>query len=95
MRIRETSARLGRLSFQSVDRSWLDDYARAAGDNDIPPAAPLPLTPCSDLLSIVLDPGLVGGLVLPVMGAVPDGAIVLFSGACVRSSIHASGDCIW
>jgi Ca2+/Na+ antiporter len=34
----------------------------------------------SELLSIVLDPGLVGGLVLPVMGAVPDGAIVLFSG---------------
>jgi Ca2+/Na+ antiporter len=34
----------------------------------------------SELLSIVLDPGLVGGLILPVMGAVPDGAIVLFSG---------------
>jgi hypothetical protein len=34
----------------------------------------------SELLSIVLDPGLIGGLVLPIMGAVPDGAIVLFSG---------------
>ena len=34
----------------------------------------------SELLSVVLDPGLVGGLLLPVMGAVPDCAIVLFSG---------------
>jgi Ca2+/Na+ antiporter len=34
----------------------------------------------SELLTLVLNPGLVGGLVLPVMGAVPDGAIVLFSG---------------
>lgn len=34
----------------------------------------------SELLLCVLDPGIVGGLVLPVMGAVPDGAIVLFSG---------------
>ncbi|KAA0148894.1 hypothetical protein FNF29_06368 [Cafeteria roenbergensis] len=34
----------------------------------------------SELLLLVLNPGIVGGLVLPVMGAVPDGAIVLFSG---------------
>lgn len=34
----------------------------------------------SELLTLVLNPGLVGGLVLPLMGAVPDGAIVLFSG---------------
>lgn len=34
----------------------------------------------SELLMLVLNPGLIGGLVLPVMGAVPDGAIVLFSG---------------
>jgi Ca2+/Na+ antiporter len=34
----------------------------------------------SESLSLVLSPGLVGGLILPVMGAVPDGAIVLFSG---------------
>jgi len=34
----------------------------------------------SELLACVLDPGLVGGLLLPVMGAVPDCAIVLFSG---------------
>jgi hypothetical protein len=34
----------------------------------------------SELLTMVMNPGLVGGLVLPVMGAVPDGAIVLFSG---------------
>ena len=34
----------------------------------------------SELLAVVLDPGLVGGLLLPVMGAVPDAAIVLFSG---------------
>jgi len=34
----------------------------------------------SELLTMVMNPGLIGGLVLPVMGAVPDGAIVLFSG---------------
>jgi len=34
----------------------------------------------SELLCLVLSPGLVGGLILPVLGAVPDGAIVLFSG---------------
>jgi Ca2+/Na+ antiporter len=34
----------------------------------------------SELLCLVLSPGLVGGLILPVMGAVPDGAIVLLSG---------------
>ena len=34
----------------------------------------------SELLACVYDPGLVGGLLLPVMGAVPDAAIVLFSG---------------
>jgi hypothetical protein len=28
-----------------------------------------------------LDPGIIGGLVLPVLGALPDGAIVLVSGA--------------
>lgn len=34
----------------------------------------------AELLLLVLSPGLVGGLILPVLGAVPDGAIVLFSG---------------
>ena len=34
----------------------------------------------SELLALVLDPGFVGGFLLPVLGAVPDGAIVLFSG---------------
>ena len=34
----------------------------------------------SEMLTLVFNPGLVGGLVLPVLGAVPDGAIVLFSG---------------
>jgi Ca2+/Na+ antiporter len=34
----------------------------------------------SELLMLVLNPGLIGGLVLPIMGAVPDGAMVLFSG---------------
>lgn len=38
-----------------------------------PPPAPPPA-------SQVLSPGLIGGLVLPVMGAIPDGAMVLFSG---------------
>jgi hypothetical protein len=31
----------------------------------------------SELLMLVMNPGLIGGLLLPVMGAVPDGAIVL------------------
>ena len=34
----------------------------------------------AELLMLVLSPGLVGGFILPVMGAVPDGLIVLFSG---------------
>jgi Ca2+/Na+ antiporter len=34
----------------------------------------------AELLMLVMSPGLIGGLVLPVMGAVPDGAIMLFSG---------------
>jgi Ca2+-binding EF-hand superfamily protein len=34
----------------------------------------------SELLMLILDPGIIGGLVLPVMGAIPDGAMVLFSG---------------
>ena len=34
----------------------------------------------SELLMLILDPGVIGGLVLPVMGAIPDGAMVLFSG---------------
>jgi len=34
----------------------------------------------SELLLLVLNPGFVGGFLLPVLGAVPDGAIVLFSG---------------
>jgi len=34
----------------------------------------------SEMLMLFMSPGLVGGLVLPVLGAVPDGAIVLFSG---------------
>lgn len=33
----------------------------------------------SEMLMLVLNPGIVGGLLLPVLGAVPDGAIVLFS----------------
>lgn len=40
----------------------------------------------SDLLTLILNPGLVGGLVLPVMGAVPDGAIILFSGLGPRET---------
>jgi len=34
----------------------------------------------SELLLAVLDPGIIGGFLLPVMGAVPDAAMVLFSG---------------
>lgn len=34
----------------------------------------------SELLTLVLPAGLVGGLLLPILGAVPDAAIVLFSG---------------
>lgn len=34
----------------------------------------------SEMLTLVFNPGLIGGLVLPILGAVPDGAIVLFSG---------------
>ena len=44
----------------------------------------------SELLSIVLDPGLVGGLLLPVAGPVPDAAIVLFSGLGVAPSRRPS-----
>ncbi len=31
----------------------------------------------SEMLMLILNPGVIGGLVLPVMGAVPDGAMVL------------------
>ena len=34
----------------------------------------------SELLQLVLPPGLVGSIVLPVLGALPDGALVLFAG---------------
>lgn len=34
----------------------------------------------SELLMEILDPGIIGGFVLPVLGAVPDAAIVLVSG---------------
>lgn len=34
----------------------------------------------SEMLMLVFNPGLIGGLLLPVLGAVPDAAIVLFSG---------------
>eukprot|EP01094_Clydonella_sp_ATCC50884_P024121 TRINITY_DN5966_c0_g1_i2.p1 TRINITY_DN5966_c0_g1~~TRINITY_DN5966_c0_g1_i2.p1 ORF type:complete len:424 (-),score=91.33 TRINITY_DN5966_c0_g1_i2:829-1950(-) len=35
----------------------------------------------SELLMEILDPGLIGGLVLPVLGALPDGMMILISGA--------------
>lgn len=35
----------------------------------------------SELLLEILDPGIIGGLLLPVLGAVPDSAIVVVSGA--------------
>jgi len=34
----------------------------------------------SDLLLTVFGPGIVGGLVIPILGAIPDGMIILFSG---------------
>lgn len=34
----------------------------------------------AEMLTLVMDAGFVGAVVLPVLGAVPDGAIVLFSG---------------
>lgn len=34
----------------------------------------------SELLLEVLDPGIIGGLVLPVLGALPDSAIIAMSG---------------
>eukprot|EP00792_Barthelona_sp_PAP020_P007537 TRINITY_DN3149_c5_g1_i2.p1 TRINITY_DN3149_c5_g1~~TRINITY_DN3149_c5_g1_i2.p1 ORF type:complete len:449 (+),score=128.41 TRINITY_DN3149_c5_g1_i2:66-1412(+) len=33
----------------------------------------------SERLTVVLDPGIVGGFLLPVLGAIPDAAIILFS----------------
>ena len=35
----------------------------------------------SELLLEILDPGIIGGVLIPLLGAVPDTAIVLFSGA--------------
>lgn len=35
----------------------------------------------SELLLLVLPPGIVGALLLPVLGAVPDGLLILFSGS--------------
>ena len=35
----------------------------------------------SELLMEILDPGIVGGFVLPVLGAVPDAMIIIVSGA--------------
>merc|ERR1711988_77505 len=34
----------------------------------------------SELLLEILDPGIIGGLVLPIMGAIPDAAIIVVSG---------------
>merc|ERR1719181_2758428 len=34
----------------------------------------------SDKLLLLYGPGLIGGLVIPILGAVPDGAIILVSG---------------
>ena len=34
----------------------------------------------SEKLLLIYGPGIVGGLVIPILGAVPDGAIVLVSG---------------
>ena len=34
----------------------------------------------SEILQLILPPGLVGSIVLPVAGAIPDGALVLFAG---------------
>jgi len=34
----------------------------------------------SELLLTALGPGIVGGLVIPILGAIPDGMIILFSG---------------
>ena len=34
----------------------------------------------SELLLEVLDPGIIGGLVLPILGALPDSAIIAMSG---------------
>ena len=42
----------------------------------------------SELLTLVLDPGLVGGFLLPVLGAVPDGAIVLASGLGADAAVR-------
>lgn len=35
----------------------------------------------SELLLEILDPGLIGGLVLPILGALPDAAIIVISGS--------------
>ena len=43
----------------------------------------------SEELMLVLSPGLVGGFILPVLGAVPDGAIVLFSGLGPADAVQA------
>lgn len=42
----------------------------------------------AELLLLVLSPGLVGGLILPLLGAVPDGAIVLFSGLGPKEQVQ-------
>lgn len=34
----------------------------------------------SEMLLLLYGPGIIGGLVIPILGAVPDGAIILFSG---------------
>jgi len=34
----------------------------------------------SELLLSALGPGIVGGLLIPILGAIPDGMIILFSG---------------
>lgn len=42
----------------------------------------------SELLLAVLDPGIIGGFLLPVMGAVPDAAMVLFSGLGPQDTVQ-------
>lgn len=47
----------------------------------------------SELLLLVPSmAGIVGSVVLPVLGAVPDGAIVVFSGMCVWVNGGGGGD---
>lgn len=42
----------------------------------------------SGMLMLVIDPGLICGLVLPILGALPDAATVLFSGLGPADSVQ-------